>query len=416
MSYETITFEQEGPIGTITLKRPERLNAINVQMLKELRLAIDHIQNDDTVRVLILTGGPDSKGRPCFCAGADMKEAPFPDTFLLEVNDLFNGIEDLGKATISAIDGVCTAGGLELSMCFDLRVVAETAKIGDLHLKNLGIGLGGAGASTRLPRLVGLANAKELMFTGELVDGNEAYRMGLANRVCTPDNLMIAARAMGQKIADMRPRGVAVTKMHLNLGSQMELHQALRFADIIGPFADAEGMRELEKKQAAFGIKNKETSEQKSAETSHRVEPSLSGKAVPIKPGLFTLSSSSDELPQLIGTKCKACNEIYFPPMRETCCPNCYKTDMEELLLGRNGTVLSYTIVHMPPREWQGPVPYAVALIESSEGATFYSALTDCKPEDVKIGMEVELEIEKVRTDGDGNDVVGYKFSPIRKS
>jgi len=415
MSYETMTFEQEGPTGIITLRRPDRLNALNVQMLEELRQAIDHIQNDDTIRVVILTGGPDSKGRPCFCAGADMKEAPFPDTFLLVVNDLFNRIENIDKATISAIDGVCTAGGLELSICFDLRVVAETARIGDLHLKNLGVGLGGAGASTRLPRIMGLANAKELMFTGDLIDGPEAYRMGLANKICTPDNLMDVARAMGEKIAGMRPRGLAVTKLHLNLGTQMDLHQALRFADIIGPFADAEGMSELDKTQAAFGKKNKKTSEHKRPGNTDQAEPSLSGKRVPIKPGLFTLPSS-DELPQLIGTKCKSCNEIYFPPMRETSCPNCYETDMEELLLSRNGTVLSYTIVHMPPREWQGPVPYAVALIELSGGATFYSALTDCKPEEVKIGMEVGLEIEKVRTDGDGNDVVGYKFSPIKKS
>ncbi len=416
MSYETMTFEQEGPIGIITLRRPERLNAMNVQMLGELRLAIDHIRKDDTVRVVILTGGPDSKGRPCFCAGADMKEAPFPDTFLREINDLFNSIQDLGKATISAMDGVCTAGGLELSICFDLRVVAETARIGDLHLKNLGVGLGGAGASTRLPRIMGLANAKELMFTGDLIDGREAYRLGLANKVCTSDNLMVVAGAMGQKIASMRPRGVAVTKMHLNLGTQMELHQALRFADIIGPFADAEGMRELDEKQAAYAMKNKKSSEQKSPGKSDRAEPAPSGKEVPIKPGLFTLPSSSGELPQLIGTQCRSCHEIYFPPMRETSCPNCYETEMEELLLGRNGTVRSYTIVHMAPREWQGPVPYALSLIELSEGATFYAALTDCKPEEVKIGMEVELEIEKVRTDGDGNDVVGYKFRPIRKS
>jgi uncharacterized OB-fold protein len=240
--------------------------------------------------------------------------------------------------------------------------------------------------------------------------------MGLANKVCTPDNLMVETQALGQKITDMRPRGLAVTKMHLNLGTQMELHQSLQFAEILGPFADAEGLRELEKKQAAFGSKNKKTSKKKSPGKAHQGEPTSAGTAIPIKPGLFTQPSSSDELPQLIGTKCKSCHEIFFPPMRETSCPNCYETGMEELLLSRNGTVLSYTIVHMPPREWQGPVPYAVALIELSGGATFYSALTECKPEEVKIGMEVELEIEKLRTDDDGNDVVGYKFSPTRKS
>ena len=88
---------------------------------------------------------------------------------------------------------------------------------------------------------------------------------------------------------------------------------------------------------------------------------------------------------------------------------------MEELLLSRKGTVLSYTIVHMAPREWQGPVPYALALIELSEGTTFYASLTDCQLDEVKIGLEVDLAIEKLRMDDDGNDVVGYKFRPIRK-
>ncbi|MDP2646592.1 MAG: enoyl-CoA hydratase-related protein [Desulfobacterales bacterium] len=413
MPYETITLEQDGPIGIITLQRPDRLNAVNVRMVLELRQAIDLIKKDESIRVLILTGASDKKNRPCFCAGADMKEAPFPDTFLLEFNDLVNRIEDLRMATIAAIDGVCTAGGLELCMGFDLRVVAQTARIGDLHLKNLGVGLGGAGASSRLPRIVGLARAKELMFTGDLVDGAEAYRMGLANKVCPSDQLMAAAKAMARKIALMRPHGLAVTKAHLNLGVQMDLQQALRFADIIGPLADAEGLAQVEKKQTDFARKNQKAPENKAVEQSLQAKPALSGKLIPIKPGLFTLPSSPGEAPHLIGTRCRSCGEVYFPPKKDKSCANCHGLDMEEIPLGRKGTVFSYTVVHMAPPEWQGPVPYAVALIDLPEKARFYSALTGCKVEDAFIGMEVELVIEKVRADAEGNDVAGYKFRPV---
>lgn len=259
MAYENFKYEREDAVVTVTLQRPERMNAISLGLIRELRSVIDDIQADEGVRSLIVTGAPDAKGRPCFCAGADLKDPGMAaSTFLLEANSLMNDIEDLDRLTIAAIDGVCTAGGLELAMSFDIRVVAETVRIGDLHLKNLGSGIGGAGASTRLPRIVGLSNAKLLVFTGDLVDGHEALRMGLANRVFPSDKLLEGAKEIAQKAAVMRPAGVKITKAHLNLGMEMNTHQALRLGDLMTPLADPEGMEQLRARQQAFAAQGKE--------------------------------------------------------------------------------------------------------------------------------------------------------------
>ena len=261
MNLEKIKYEKEDGIGIVTLSNPERGNAMSRQLMKELDQLVDEILWDEAIRVMILTGGPDAQGQPCFCTGGDMKDFTDPEfdvhDFLLHANNTINKIEDMEKVTIAAIDGVCTAGGLEMVMAFDIRVVAETVKIGDLHLKNLGSGLGGAGASTRLPRIVGLSKAKELIFTGDLVDGKEACRIGLANKCCPSDRLMEVAREMAGKAATMRPTGVKVTKAHLNQGAQMGLHQALRYAEVITQLADAQGQKELRERQNAFAQKGK---------------------------------------------------------------------------------------------------------------------------------------------------------------
>ena len=156
-------------------------------------------------------------------------------------------------------------------------------------------------------------------------------------------------------------------------------------------------------------------SDQHNARNPSQVKAASSGEAVPIKPGLFTMPSSSGELPHLIGTRCKSCGEVYFPPRRETSCPKCYELDMEDIPLSRMGRVLSYTIVHQAPREWQGPVPYGMALIELPEKAVFYSSLTECDLERIETGMQVELVLEAVRSDETGNKVIGYKFRPVQR-
>lgn len=137
-------------------------------------------------------------------------------------------------------------------------------------------------------------------------------------------------------------------------------------------------------------------------------------KKVPIRDGLFTMPSSPDELPSLIGTKCKECNEVFFRPIRDGACPNCYAIDsMEETLLSRVGTLDSYTVVHQAPQGWEGPVPYGVATIMLPEPVFVEAALAECDLTGLRIGLEMELVIETVYNDEEGNEVQGYKFRPV---
>ena len=229
---ETIKFERQGGIGIVTLNRPERLNALNLQMVRELRRVVDYVEKDDTMLVLIFTGAARPDGRPCFCAGADLKEFKEANP-LLEGTALTNKIEMLLKPTIAVIDGTCTAGGMELAEICDLRLVAETAQISDLHLKNNLMGLGGWGASTYLPRIVGQAKAKEMILTGMVIDGREAWRIGFANRVFPAAELMPGAIALAEQIAQMHPKGVKITLAHMKLAADMTTDQALRWAQTV---------------------------------------------------------------------------------------------------------------------------------------------------------------------------------------
>ncbi|MBI2918857.1 MAG: enoyl-CoA hydratase/isomerase family protein [Chloroflexi bacterium] len=233
MAYQFIKLDRDGPVAVITLNRPERLNAIGIQMVHDMNDALDEIEKDQSIRVYIVTGAPRAGGRPCFCAGADLRmmvEENPPRTFTLEINELFNRVEDLMKPSIAAIDGVCTAGGIELAEACDLRVAAETAQISDLHLKNLGNGLGGAGASTRLTKIVGPARAKELILTGGVWDGKKAEQVGFANWCVPGSQLLPAAKDVASKIAAMRPQGVAAALIHCDMTLNMDFYQALRYS------------------------------------------------------------------------------------------------------------------------------------------------------------------------------------------
>ncbi len=233
MAYKFIKFDRDGPVAVITLNRPERLNAIGIQMVHDMMDALDEIEKDDSIHVYVVTGAPRQDGRPLFCAGAALKmmvEENPPKTFTLEINELFNRVEDLLKPSIAAIDGVCTAGGVELAEACDLRVAAETAQISDLHLKNLGNGLGGAGASTRLTKIVGPTRAKELILTGGSWDGKRAEHVGFANW-CVPGNQLLAtAKEVAVKIAAMRPQGVAAALIHCDMTQNTDFYQALRYS------------------------------------------------------------------------------------------------------------------------------------------------------------------------------------------
>ncbi len=232
MEYEAIVYEKKDNVGIITLNRPDKLNAVNVQLARELEQAIDEVEVDDEVRVLIITGS----GRS-FCVGADIRE-PRPETTLFHRINVrrnvsgmgyrfYGKIEDSGKPIIAAIHGHCFGGGLELAMACDLRIAAEDAQIGDQHSR-IGV-MGGAGSTVKLPRLIGIAKAKELIFLGLPIDGQEAYRIGLVNKVVPKESLMDAAMEMAQILVDRPPILLKLVKMCINHGMQMDLASALEY-------------------------------------------------------------------------------------------------------------------------------------------------------------------------------------------
>lgn len=221
MNYETIIFEKKGAVAIITLNRPQKRNAINEQMNKELFQAFGEVENDDQVKVMILTGGPE-----CFSGGADLSEVASgpgkptgPDPFKL--------LADMTKPTIAAIAGPCVAGGLELALICDLRVASEKARIGDAHIR-MGL-IGGGGGPTRLARLIGVARAKELILTGDTVDGKEAYRIGLVNQVFPQEKFMEAAMELAGKIASNSALALRLSKKAVDGAADMEESQSLHY-------------------------------------------------------------------------------------------------------------------------------------------------------------------------------------------
>ena len=236
MSYQHIRYEMPEPyIAVVTLNRPERLNALHGPLMLELMQAVQAIEQDEAVRVFLLTGAPRADGRPCFSAGVDLKASAEGKAIAPGLGlDLTNAIDDLLKPSIAVIDGVCTTGAAEIALACDLRLVSATAQISDWHLKNLGTGTGGWGASTRWSRLVGPAKAKELILTGKVIGGEEAHRIGFASAAHPPDTLMAEAMAMARAIAGMKPEGVRLTLAHIDRNMDMSRDQALRWAQLAG--------------------------------------------------------------------------------------------------------------------------------------------------------------------------------------
>lgn len=198
MEFNNLLLKKDNNIGILSINRPEALNALNSSVLEELDKAIDMIQKDDDIHVVILTG----EGR-AFVAGADIKE--MKDMTSIEAREfaekgmkIFRKMELMEKPVIAAINGFALGGGCELAMCCDIRLASEKAKMGQPEV-GLGITPGFAGTQ-RLARLVGLGKAKELIFTAITIDANEAYRIGLVNKVVPADELMNEAMEMAKLI------------------------------------------------------------------------------------------------------------------------------------------------------------------------------------------------------------------------
>jgi enoyl-CoA hydratase/carnithine racemase len=220
MNYETVIFEKRASVALITLNRPAKKNALTEQMHRELIHIYEEIERSDELRVVVLTGGSEF-----FCTGADLSDVSKSEDGLPTGPNAIERLADLTKPTIAAICGWCVAGGLELALSCDLRVVAETAKIGDRHIR-IGF-IGGAGAPTRLARLIGVSKALELILTGDTIDGNEAHRIGFANRVFPVERLMDGAIELAAKIAAHSPLALQLSKNAVKAAGDSSEYQSL---------------------------------------------------------------------------------------------------------------------------------------------------------------------------------------------
>ena len=257
MSYENILFEKKNSIGYVTVNRPKVLNALNMATMEELRSVFTEVKDDASVRVAIFTGA----GEKAFIAGADIgelskhstvsaKEYTHRGQFVLDL------IENLGKPVIACINGFALGGGCEIAMACTMRLASENAKLGQPEVK-LGL-IPGYGGSQRLPRLVGKGIAMEHLLTGEMINAQEAHRIGLVNEVTAPAELIPRAEAIAQKIIANGPLAVQYTMEAVNKGLEMTLPEGLYLEAVLFGIACAtedknEGTKAfLEKRAAQF--------------------------------------------------------------------------------------------------------------------------------------------------------------------
>ena len=257
MIYENILYGKKEGIATITFNRPKVLNALNRKTVEELQSALLDARDDESVRVVILSGS----GEKAFVAGADIGELAQQTPvggkeFSLFGQGVFHLLETLGKPSICAINGFALGGGCELALSCSIRIASKAARLGQPEVK-LGI-LPGYGGSQRLTRLCGKGVAHELCLTGEMISAEEALRIGLVNHVYEPAELLPAAEAMAKKIIANAPLAVKFTMEAIERGVEMPLEEGLFLeATLFGVACATDDMREgtqafLEKRPAAF--------------------------------------------------------------------------------------------------------------------------------------------------------------------
>lgn len=229
MEYHNLLVQRDEGVLTITFNRPQVLNALNAATMRELSAAISEAENDADIRCVILTGAGDR----AFVAGADINELrAIPDgpqgaEFARRGQEILFRIENLSKPVIVAINGYALGGGCELAMACDIRIAADTARLGQPEI-NLGI-IPGYGGTQRLPRLVGKGQAKWLVLSGEPITAQEALRIGLVDKVVPATELMTSARDLARRIAAKPPIAVALAKSAINVGTETDLPTACAY-------------------------------------------------------------------------------------------------------------------------------------------------------------------------------------------
>lgn len=234
MRYRAIVFEKKGNIATVTLDRPEALNAIDSRLAGELMDVFERIDDDEELRAVVIVGAGDR----AFSVGLDIKEMVDAaegiddQQALMEVrrrlwrDNPWEQLASLSKPTIAAIRGFALGGGLELALACDIRIASEDAKFGFPEVR-LGL-IPARGGTQRLPRIVGRGKAIEMILTGETIDAMEAYRTGLISRVVPADKLLAAANEIASKLVDNAPIAVRFAREAVAKGLDMTLDQGLR--------------------------------------------------------------------------------------------------------------------------------------------------------------------------------------------
>ncbi len=257
MTYSNILFEQKGAIATITINRPDKLNALNAETLDELENAMQRVYDDASVGGVLITGS----GGKAFVAGADI--SGFGGLAMNEAialsrrgQHIFNKIENCPKPVIALVNGFALGGGCELAMACHFRYASENARFGQPEV-NLGL-VAGYGGTQRLPRLVGKGPAMELLLSGDMVGAERALEMGLVNKVCRAEELLDEGMKTVGKILEKAPLAVRYSIEAVNKGGSMALNEALDMeANYFGMCFTTEDMKEgttafLEKRKANF--------------------------------------------------------------------------------------------------------------------------------------------------------------------
>jgi enoyl-CoA hydratase len=226
MEFKFIIYEKSEGVATITLNRPEALNAFSKEVVEEVLNALKDVEKDESVRVVVLTGA----GEKSFSAGADIKAmagmtALKARELSLMGESLCLALENLQKPVIAGINGYALGGGLETAMACDLRIASENARMGQTEV-NIGL-VPGWGGTQRLTRLVGMTKAKELIFTGKLVDAKTAEALGIVNSVVPTDKFRETVRQFALELASKPPVAIRVAKSLINKGANIGLDSAL---------------------------------------------------------------------------------------------------------------------------------------------------------------------------------------------
>ncbi|MCX6012167.1 MAG: enoyl-CoA hydratase/isomerase family protein [Chloroflexi bacterium] len=227
MAYEFIQYTMEEGVAYLTFNRPQQKNAISIQLSEEVEKVLDEVAQNAEIKVLVISGGND-----IFSAGMDLKAGRTPLRRGASIFSIVNSINACEKPTIASISGYTLGGGCEIVLSCDLRIASETAVFGFPEI-NMGV-MPGAGGTQRLPRLIGAARAKELMFTGERFNAQDAYRMGIVNKVVPVASLVDETKKLAKVIAGKDVNALKIIKRCIDDGLQMDLATGLQYSNTAG--------------------------------------------------------------------------------------------------------------------------------------------------------------------------------------